>query len=136
MPLEIISEPKVKIDTSILHDLLTSAEEQGQVVLHILYHAPVFALMNIRIWPTTYLYDKHSSHKSQLVHAENIVMYPHWMPCIPGEKLVFTLIFTGLPKSCTIFDFVEVCDSEFGAFEARNISRNETDIYYLEMVNG
>lgn len=131
MSLTVITETHV--DASLLQQLKTITEESGQVILHFLYKTPFDQIMNIRIWPTSYLYDVHSDHRSELVHAENIVYYPFWMPCFPGEKIHFTLIFTGLPKACTLFDFVEVCDNEYGHFEARNIPRNQTDVYYLEI---
>ena len=132
MPLTIISEPQ--IDVEILKSLKAQVEELGQVVLHFLYKSPLTEIMNIRIWPSSYLYDLHSDHRSELVHIENIVLAPYWMPCFPGEKIHFTLIFSGLPKTCTMFDFVEICDNELGAFEARNIMRNDSDVYYLEIV--
>jgi hypothetical protein len=131
MPLTILSEPQ--IDADILKELKTSIDEQGQVVLHFLYKAPLTQLMNIRIWPTSYLYDLHSSHISELIHFENIVLAPDWTTCFPGENVYFTLIFSGLPKSCTAFDFIEKCENEFGNFEARNIERNASDVYYLEI---
>ncbi len=133
MSLEVITKPSIQIDPEILRGLKNETEEMGQVVLHFLYNAPITQFMNIRIWPTTFLYDQHSSHCSELVHIEHIVLAPLWMPCIPGEKIYFTLIFRGLPKSCTVFDFVEECDTEGGAFEARGIHRNDSDVYYLEM---
>lgn len=134
MSLHILTEPMVQIDPEILAELTNETEEAGQVVLHILYNTPVHSFMNIRIWPTTYLFDQHSNHRSELVHVENICLYPHWMPCFPGEKFHFTLIFTGLPKTCTVFDFIEVCDNEAGAFEARGLHRNATDVYFLEVI--
>ena len=134
MSLHILTEPTIQIDSEILAGLCNDTEEMGQVVLHFLYNAPLNHFMNIRIWPTTYLYDQHSSHRSDLVHVENICLAPKWTPCFPGEKFFFTLIFSGLPKSCTVFDFIEECDKEFGAFEARGIHRNESDVYYLEMM--
>ncbi|MBK8700285.1 MAG: hypothetical protein IPN29_12450 [Saprospiraceae bacterium] len=133
MSLHIITQPNIHVDPDILAELCNDTEELGQVVLHFLYNAPVQEFMNIRIWPTTYLFDQHSPHRSELVHVENICLYPHWIHCFPGEKMYFTLIFSGLPKSCTVFDFIEVCDNESGAFEARGIQRNASDVYYLEM---
>ncbi len=134
MSLHILTEPNIQIDPEILAELTNETEEAGQVVLHILYNTPMHTFMNIRIWPTTYLFDKHSSHRSDLVHVENICLYPNWMPCFPGEKFHFTLIFSGLPKSCTVFDFIEVCDNEAGAFEERGLQRNATDVYFLEVL--
>jgi hypothetical protein len=133
MSLEVITQPKISIDPEIFRELKNETEELGQVVLHFLYNAPLSMIMNIRIWPSTYLYDQHSSHRSDLVHVEHISIAPMWMPCLPGEKLYFTLVFSGLPKGCTIFDFVEECNTEAFAFEARGIIRNNSDVYYLEM---
>ncbi|HMS98167.1 MAG TPA: hypothetical protein PLQ57_08225 [Saprospiraceae bacterium] len=134
MSLHILTEPNIQIDPEILAELTNETEEAGQVVLHILYNTPMNTFMNIRIWPTTYLFDQHSNHRSELVHVENICLYPNWMPCFPGEKFHFTLIFSGLPKNCTVFDFIEVCDNEAGAFEARGLHRNATDVYFLEVL--
>lgn len=134
MSLHILTEPNIQIDPEILAELTNETEEAGQVVLHILYNTHMNTFMNIRIWPTTYLFDQHSNHRSELVHVENICLYPNWMPCFPGEKFHFTLIFSGLPKNCTVFDFIEVCDNEAGAFEARGLHRNATDVYFLEVL--
>ena len=134
MSLHILTEPNIQIDPEILAELTNETEEAGQVVLHNLYNTPMNTFMNIRIWPTTYLFDQHSNHRSELVHVENICLYPNWMPCFPGEKFHFTLIFSGLPKNCTVFDFIEVCDNEAGAFEARGLHRNATDVYFLEVL--
>ncbi|MBK8110198.1 MAG: hypothetical protein IPK46_07615 [Saprospiraceae bacterium] len=98
MSLHILTEPSIQIDPEILAELTNETEEAGQVVLHILYNTPMHTFMNIRIWPSTYLFDQHSNHRSELVHVENICLYPNWMPCFPGEKFHFTLIFSGLPK--------------------------------------
>lgn len=134
MSLKVITEPSIEIDPKLLAELYAKSEEVGQVILHFLYHTPKNTIMNIRIWPTTYLYDTSSPHKSDLLHAEHITLYPQWMPCLPGEKVYFTLIFSGLPRSCKKFDFIEECVGQDGGFEARNILRNETDVYFLEMI--
>ena len=99
----------IKIDQKIKNDVKTQVDELGQVVLHFTYKTPSTTNMDslIRIWPTTYLYDLGSAHKSELVHAENIVYYPFWMICPAGKDVHFTLIFSGLPKSCSAFDFIE-----------------------------
>ncbi|MFM2392400.1 MAG: hypothetical protein RLZZ546_377 [Bacteroidota bacterium] len=134
MSIKVLTEPSVSIEQSLLEELFSKSEEKGQVILHFLYHTPKSSIMNIRIWPTTYLFDVHSTHKSELLHVEHITLYPQWMPCLPGEKVYFTLIFSGLPKTCTMFDFVEECIGQDGGFEARNIARNNTDVYFLEMI--
>ena len=130
----IITNPGVEIDEEIKKELLTETEEVGQVILHVIYKAPanfIFAL--IRIWPTTYLYDHHSDHRSELVYAENISYYPDWHQCNPGVDNYFTLVFSGLPSSCKMFDFIEHCKGSSGAFEVHNIPRNKTDVYYIRL---
>lgn len=131
--MDIITKPKVEIAPDLLKKMQTEVEEKGQVVLHIFYRVPSSNFMQIRIWPTTFLYDSNSSHKSDLVTYHNIVLYPHWHLCFPGENVYFTLVFNGLPKSCTSFDFIEHCDNEAGAFKVTGIARNESDVYYLRI---
>ncbi len=126
----IIEKPKVDIDKDILHELEAQIHEQGQVVVHCIQTADFPTL--IRIWPTTYLYDHHSEHKSELVHAENISYFPHWKAVDMGENY-FTLIFSGLPKSCIVFDLIEHCDNQNGAFKVMNIPRNNSDVYYVQI---
>jgi len=110
---------------------LTSAkvELESQVIVHI----SMWALLpyNIRIWGSTFLFDHHSDHHSKLVHFENISLAPEWTAISPGKHHVFTLFFTGIPKSCTMFDLREVADGP-GCFEFKNIIRNKTDVYHLE----
>ena len=133
MSLTVITKPKIEIDEKLLKQLKTQAEESGQVILHFIYQSISPWGSMIRIWPTTYLYDNHSDHQSELVHAENISYYPEWTECESFERKYFTLIFSGLPKSCTSFDFEEHCNGSGGEFFVRNISRNEQDVYYLLM---
>lgn len=129
----VVTKPGVDISPELKKLIKQSTEELGQVVIH-------FTIINssnqdtlIRIWPTTYLYDLNSAHKSDLVHIENIVYYPNWQVCPGGQNAHFTLVFTGLPKSCRTFDFIEHCTNQGGAFEVRNIARNKSDVYYLKM---
>ena len=126
----IIKDPKVEIEKDLLEEIKAQIHEQGQVVVHCLQEAPFPSF--IRIWPTTYLYDQHSDHRSELVHAENIIYFPNWQIVEEGQNY-FTLIFSGLPKSCIVFDLIEHCSNEGGAFKALNIPRNENDVYYVRV---
>jgi hypothetical protein len=126
----IITKPKVQISPEILSELKTQVHEQGQVVVHCIQEIQEPTL--IRIWPTTYLYDHHSAHKSELVHAMNISYFPQWKPIGQGENS-FTLIFSGLPESCIVFDLIEHCDNQNGAFKVLNITRTESDVYYVRI---
>ena len=125
----IIERPKVDIAPELLAELEAQVHEQGQVVVHCLLSTnyPTY----IRIWPTTYLYDHFSEHRSELVHAEKITYFPNWQMTDAGDTY-FSLIFSGLPKSCLVFDLIEHCQSEGGAFKVMNIPRNETDVYYVQ----
>lgn len=88
--------------------------------------------MLIRIWKTTFLVDRISGTRSKLIHAENISMAPVWTQIPDGREYSFLLIFSGLPKSCKQFDMVEEI-AEPGGFLVRNISRNDTDVYHIDV---
>lgn len=135
MSATIIKSPKTKISHKLLSQIKAQTEEMGQVVLHFVFKTPNMILGDtlIRIWPTTYLYDLHSAHKSELVHIENITYYPDWFLCPAGTETYFTLVFSGLPRSCTAFDFIEHCTNQAGAFEVKNIQRNKSDVYFLQL---
>ncbi len=109
----------------------TAVSEQSFVYVHVELQTNQTPLV-VRIWPTTYLIDCGSPHRSTLVHAENISYAPWWTPVPQRAKFCFLLVFTGLPAGCTRFDLVEETNSgEGGAFVVRNIARNETDVYKL-----
>jgi hypothetical protein len=130
---KIKEKPKIKpnVDKKILDEIRTQNlhEEKRQVIVHCRYHSPS-AGMQIRIWPTTYLLDNHSNHKSQLIHAYNITWYPVWKS-IPKGVTNFTLIFPGLPSTCSSFDLFEDCASQGGGFFKQNIQRNKSDVYTI-----
>ena len=134
MSTKIIAKPKIEIDPELLREIEALTQEMGQVVIHFIYYTPsILGPSKIRIWPSSYLYDHDSPHRSDLVHAENIAYYPDWHDCPAGSTSFFTLIFSGLPKTCTKFDFVEHCDNQWGAFEVKNIIRNDTDVYFVRI---
>lgn len=127
----IITKPKIEIAPELLAMTKTLIQAESQVVIHCLITAPWYSEIGVRIWPTTYLYDHHSSHESELVHFENISAYPEWTMVQPGKSSFFTLFFSGLPKSCTTFDLKEEIP-ELEGFEVLAIKRNETDVYYVK----
>lgn len=122
-----LTEEKIDIAPELLEQYNTQVEKQ------VIVHASTFGIPNfhcIRVWPTIYLIPKGTSHKCKLLHHFNIVMYPKWQPIGPTGQHNFTLLFEGLPADCATFDIVEIIE-EKGAFESRNISRNETDVYHI-----
>lgn len=86
----------------------------------------------IRIWKSTYLFDKDSGHKSELLFSENITLFPYWTEVPPMKDFWFTLVFSSLPKDCTQFDLEEVIP-ESGGFFVKNIKRNSSDIYRVKI---
>lgn len=126
----IIENPKVNVAPSILEELKTFVAEEGQVIIHGLAYGG-FTGTAIRIWPTTYLFDRDSPHRSELLHYEKISAFPIWTPIDPGKIFTFTLIFGGLPSSCTVFDLKEVIPENNG-FHVPDIIRNRQDVYFLE----
>lgn len=133
MGMDVKVVPKIEVDQELLNKIKTQTNEMGQVVVHCLYQDVMPWGSAIRIWPTTFLMDSDSDHQSELIHHENISLYPHWTPCDPFSKVHFTLIFSGLPKSCVRFDLEEFCDGSGGEFVVHDIERNNSDVYYLQI---
>lgn len=124
-----MTDIEIKKDVTIATELITEIEEESQVVIHCHMDCTEFADA-ARIWPTTYIVDKSTGVQYPLTHVEGITMYPEWTYINQGESLHFILFFKGLPKSCKVFDFIEVIPQP-GAFECLNIPRNSTDIYHV-----
>lgn len=133
MSISVITKPRIDIAPDLLKKLKEQAQEEGQVIVHCVYQAQLPWGSAIRIWPSTFLLDQDSDHQSNLVHMENITLYPEWTPCDPFSTTHFTLYFKGLPESCETFDLEEFCAGSGGEFVVRNIERNETDIYFLSI---
>ncbi|MFZ1525484.1 MAG: hypothetical protein WAT22_11755 [Saprospiraceae bacterium] len=126
----IIDNPVVKIAPEILKELSTFTYEKGQVVVHGLTKKTT-ETQYIRIWPTTFLFDLHSDHISELIYYEKISGFPIWTEIPRNVDYRFTLIFEGLPKSCTVFDLTEVIPQSYG-FYVPSVHRNEQDVYFLD----
>lgn len=121
----------VNITPAARKQLSGQVSEESQVIVHCSFFHP-FLKGDIRIRKSTFLIPREFKHQSKLIHVENITLYPEWTPFIAGEKIVFTLIFSKLPKRCHIFDMVEVCP-EPGGFQVLDISRNQSDVYHLKV---
>ena len=130
--MDIITKPKVEIAPDILKKLQSLTKEEGQVIVHCVSGGSLLYDSYIRIWTSTYLFDKHSDHTSELVHVENITLAPQWMLVPAGYVAHYSLIFSRLPKSCSLFDLEEVIPQP-GGFVAKGIKRNETDVYYVRL---
>jgi len=136
-PLEEVSEIPTKKDTTIEITFLKKMKpledikEESQVTIHFKYTGSMWG-DKIRIWKSTFLHAKGSSHRSSLVHVENISVHPTWTHVSAGETINFTLIFSGLPKDCEFFDLIEDIP-EPGGFIINDIKRNNSDVYHFTM---
>jgi hypothetical protein len=122
---------KPQVDAEALTHIDASTLEDSFVYVHC-YFKNKWENMLIRIWKTTFLVDDLSGTRSQLLHAENISIAPMWTQIPDGLQYSFLLIFSGLPKSCKQFDLVEEI-AEPGGFLVKNITRNETDVYHINI---
>lgn len=129
-----MSETKIKpnISEELLLKLQSEMLEEKQVILHCCYKSDTFLEEKIRIWSSTYLVDRNSEHISKLVHYENISLFPDWTDIPFGKEYWFTLIFSGLPKDCRVFDFIELIPQNGGFFQ-EGIVRNSSDVYRIRL---
>ena len=124
-----IKEPQKTVNEAPVHQSEAEVDEEKQIIIHCRCDARESHDTYIRIWKTTFLIDQASDDKSDLLFAFNISFYPTW-DLLPGNSTKkFTLIFGGLPRSCKIFDLIEVADGT-GEFKSKGIIRNKEDVYY------
>lgn len=123
MPGIITTQPifKPDIDFEVEKDQFV---ERGTIV-----HCSLVDISHIRIWPTTYLIQQDGNRK-RLLQAYNLPEFPEWK-FIFG-KHTFTLVFEGLDRACKLFDLLEDI-SESGAFYVKDIMRNSTDVYHVQL---
>lgn len=124
---------KPVIHEDILRSLQQKIYEEKQVIVHCLVEATPFPDLLIRIWRTTFLVDGVSGHRSALIHAENISIFPEWTQVPAGREFWFTLVFQGLPADCKIFDLQEIIPQS-GGFAVHGIARNTTDVYRVKIL--
>ncbi len=124
-------EKKILVGVDTLASIDPDILEDSYVYVHCQFPIPTPGIL-IRIWKTTVLKDCHSSGQSQLVHAENISYAPQWTMVPDAGTYSFLLIFSALPKFCTLFDLVEDIP-QAGGFLVKNITRNKSDVYRINI---
>jgi hypothetical protein len=129
--LEAPVKTKPLVDIEVLTSIAPASLEDSFVYVHCYYDNPSQGML-IRIWATTFLVDKGSGSRSKLIHAENISMAPVWTQIPDCARYSFLLVFEGLPKGCQNFDLIEDIP-QAGGFEVRDVTRNETDVYHLDI---
>lgn len=125
----------VKIDFSLINRIKTVKNEESQTIIHCNYVAPEKFDNGgwVNINSTTFLINENSRSKLKLIHRENIPIAPdrHYF-LKAGEKIRFTLVFQGLPKSWRSFSLCE--KTLFGdGFIIKNILKNSTGIYEINI---
>jgi hypothetical protein len=124
------TQPEVEIEQDVKDLIKTENQEEKQVIIHCSLDGQYAT--SIRIWPTTYLFDRDSTHRSKLISNFNIPLAPTWKHITGDKPVEFTLIFSALPAGCSVFNMIEVLPySGFGAFSALSVNRNRTDIYRI-----
>jgi hypothetical protein len=111
-------------------EAVTDVQPLERVVVHV--RVPPYTTEFIRIWQSTFLFDRASSHTSQLVAFERISLYPHWTRLDYAQPYVFTLVFEGLPKHVRSFDLAEVIPDPNG-FRIEAIARRPGDVYEVDL---
>lgn len=131
-----IQDPPIKAKPFVDLDVLASIHPELMDESFVYVHCHVNSggqEMLVRIWKDTFLMDRGTSNKSSLIHAENITYAPRWTFIPAHQPYSFLLIFSSLPKSCKQFDLVEQAAGS-GGFLVKNIPRNETDVYRVQVV--
>jgi|SRR5690625_177548 len=125
-----LSPTTTKKDEKTSSSQLKSTEESQVIILVTL--RPRTEKQLLRLWKTIYLFAHDSDHKSRLIYFENISFHPQWTELPANQSFHFTLIFSGLPKSCQKFDLIEVIPQP-GGFLKHNIKRNKEDVYHIDI---
>jgi len=119
------------VETEVLTGIDPAVLDDSYVYVHCHFQNDGLEML-IRVWRTTFLVDRDSGARSQLVHAENISFAPLWT-IIPDRKTyTFLLIFSALPKGCTQFDLIEEIPQP-GGFVVQDIPRNQRDVYHVDV---
>ena len=128
--METIIEENIEIENDLLAKIYVN--EEKQVIVNCNLQTDGLDNYSIRIWPTIYLIPRETNIKCSLIKSFNIAIYPVWQYIGPNVNLQFTLLFAGLPSDCKIFDILEIIPEQ-GGFEVRNLIRNVSDVYYVNL---
>ena len=123
--------PEIAKEEVIETRLSEQVEEAGMIVVHCRCSPPHGG--NVRVWPATFLLDRDSPAESKLLHVFGVSVAPEWTHIPPKGTMIFTLVFEPLPKTCTVFNFVEKIPLP-GAFRVDNIPRNKADVYRITIM--
>lgn len=117
-------------------ELLSNAEEQvfTRLLCEYTTTSKYSADWKVHIHKTSYLINTDSSERLTLLHNINIPLAPQWHNLKKrGGSLNFILIFPAIPKHWKTFDFVEKASCSCDGFYIRNLKKNASGIYRVEM---
>lgn len=129
------TEVDIGVQVKVSSELQNMTAEEGQVIIHCSFYndpSKYAGEVGLRVWKETFLIDEQSGHLNQMVRAFGIVYEPKWFFVKNGKTKKFTLLFDALPKSCKTFTLAEIIPQS-GAFIVKNIPRNETDVYKVNL---
>jgi len=124
------SKTNPEVDSEVLTSIAPSTLDDSYVYVHCYFNNTSDDML-IRVWRSTYLIDRASGTRSELIHAENISYAPMWTAIKKGA-FSFLLIFSSLPKDCTVFDLLEDIPQS-GGFFVQGIKRNLLDVYHVDI---
>ena len=130
-----IPEPPVKtkpeVEPEVLYSIDANTLEDSFVYVHCHFHNANDEML-IRIWRSTFLVDQASGSRAELIHIENITYAPMWTVVPPKSDFSFLLIFSSLPRDCTVFNLLEDIPQS-GGFFVQGIKRNTLDVYHVNL---
>ena len=115
--------------------LLQLPMEEGQVIIHIIHrvcHPECTSLgaCGICINRNVFLNPNKNWAKCVLIHVTHAQLLSAEGLTPKNEVTRFSLIFSGMPKSATRFNFIEPCDR---GWCLSDIERNKSDVYVLKI---
>jgi hypothetical protein len=122
---------KPEVEREVLASIDPATLEDQHVYVHCYFDNQSDDML-IRIWQSTFLIDRASGARSELIHIENISYAPQWTMIPKKGTFSFLLIFSALPKDCTVFDLLEDIP-QAGGFFVQGIKRNELDVYHEDI---
>jgi hypothetical protein len=125
------AKEKPVVETDVLASVDHRLLDASYVYVHCYFNNPADEML-IRIWRSTFLIDRTSGARSELIHAENISYAPRWTIVPKKTQFSFLLIFSALPKDCTVFDLLEDIP-QTGGFFVSGIKRNSLDVYHVRI---
>lgn len=122
----------IKVNDKEMRQLHEQAAEKGQVIFHCYHHSCYdfcSGSCQVSLNPGVLLMPHEGGEPSSLLHLYNMELAPLFIKKV-YDLTNFTIVFSGLPKHCDHFDFIEPDDDGAG-WELTDIARNKSNVYKL-----